>query len=218
MRRIVLFLTAFVLCLSLAACGAQAPAPVTDPDAVTITVPADLIGVENKKQLKEQFSGEGYLDAQLTDEGQVVLIMTREKHQALLADTERSIRESLEAMGEDATAIYVMVGTNYYTDTDTPHFIEATQLMLDACPNATVHWQKVPLCYLGWVDEDAVNRSLEETVAHFREQGEERVMLIDIYTAAGSNHWDDGIHLNAQGLQSWYNALLDHAKENGLTE
>ena len=97
MRRIVLFLTAFALCLSLAACGAQAPAPVTDPDAVTITVPADLIGVEDKKQLKEQFSGEGYLDAQLNDEGQVVLVMTREKHAALLADTERSIRESLEA-------------------------------------------------------------------------------------------------------------------------
>ena len=98
MKRIIAMLltVVMVMCL-LAACGAQAPAPVTDPDAVTITVPADLIGVENKKQLKEQFSGEGYLDAQLTDEGQVVLIMTREKHQALLADTERSIRESLEA-------------------------------------------------------------------------------------------------------------------------
>ena len=96
MKPLILFLTIFALCLSMAACGAKDTATPTDPDAVTITVPADLIGVENEKQLKEQFSGEGYLDAQLNDEGQVVLIMTREKHAALLADTERSIRESLE--------------------------------------------------------------------------------------------------------------------------
>lgn len=129
-----------------------------------------------------------------------------------------SFQESFEAMGENATAIYVMVGTNYYTDTDTPHFIEATQMILDACPNATVHLQKIPLCYIGWVDEDAVNKSLEETLAHFQAMGEERVMLIDVYTAAGSNHWDDGIHLNAQGLEAWYNAIVDHAKANGLSE
>ena len=48
MRKIIFLLTAIILCFSLAACGAKAPAPVTDPDAVTITVPADLIGVEDK--------------------------------------------------------------------------------------------------------------------------------------------------------------------------
>lgn len=43
-------------------------------------------------------------------------------------------------------------------------------------------------------------------------------MLIDIYTAVGSNHWDDGIHLNAQGLKDWYDAIACHAKENHLRE
>ena len=115
MRRIVLFLTAFALCLSLAACGAEALAVVTDPDAVTITVPAELAGVESKKQLKEQFSGEGYLDARLTEDGQVILVMTREKHQALLADTERSIRESLEvtASAEDNSFTRIEVNEDF---------------------------------------------------------------------------------------------------------
>ena len=115
MKRIILFLTAIALCLSLAACGAKAPAAITDPDAVTITVPAELAGVESKKQLKEQFSGEGYLDARLTDDGQVILVMTREKHQALLADTERSIRESLEvtASAEDNSFTRIEVNEDY---------------------------------------------------------------------------------------------------------
>ena len=115
MKRIILFLTAIALCLSLAACGAKAPAAITDPDAVTITVPAELAGVESKKQLKEQFSDEGYLDARLTDDGQVILVMTREKHQALLADTERSIRESLEvtASAEDNSFTRIEVNEDY---------------------------------------------------------------------------------------------------------
>ena len=98
MRKILSFLAAFVLCFSLAACGAEEAAAPADPDAVTITVPADMAGVSTEKDLKEQFSGEGYLDARLTDDGYVVLTMTREKHTALVADTERSIRESLEVL------------------------------------------------------------------------------------------------------------------------
>lgn len=129
-----------------------------------------------------------------------------------------SFREALESMGENATAIYVMVGTNYYVDTDTAHYIEAVDMILQACPNATVQLQKIPVCHLGWVDEDAVNASLEETLAHYQAQGEQRVMLIDVYTAAGYNHWDDGIHLNAEGLKAWYNAIVDHGVRNGLEE
>ena len=117
MKRIFCFLTAFLLCISMTACGAKAPA--TDPDAVTITVPAELAGVSSKKDLKDQFSGEGYLDARLTDEGQVILTMTREKHQALLADTALSIRESLEVLvaAEDNrfTKIEVDEGFTHYT-------------------------------------------------------------------------------------------------------
>lgn len=117
MKRIFCFLTAFLLCISMTACGAKAPA--TDPDAVTITVPAELAGVSSKKDLKEMFSGEGYLDARLTDEGQVILTMTREKHQALLADTALSIRESLDAMaaaGDNSfTGIEVNEDLTHYT-------------------------------------------------------------------------------------------------------
>ena len=99
MRKIFFLLTAIILCFSLAACGAKDPAVPADPaDSVTITVPAELAGITGEKDLKDQFSGEGYLDARLTDDGFVLLTMTREKHAALVADTELSIRESLEVL------------------------------------------------------------------------------------------------------------------------
>jgi len=99
MKKIVFFLTAIILCFSISACGAKDPAVPADPaDSVTISVPAELAGITSEKDLKDQFSGDGYLDARLTDEGVVLLTMTREKHTALVADTERSIRESLDAM------------------------------------------------------------------------------------------------------------------------
>ena len=115
MKRIALFLTAIALCLSLAACGAKAPAAVTAPDAVTITLPAELAGVENEKQLKAQFSGEGYLDARLTDDGQVILVMTRGKHQALLAGVEGNILQSLKdiASAEDNSFTRIEVSEDY---------------------------------------------------------------------------------------------------------
>ena len=121
MRRIILLLTAFALCLSMAACGSKAPTPTTpaDPNSVTITIPADLAGVQSDKDLKDQFSGEGYLDAVLTEDGSVVLTMTREKHTALIADTELSIRESLDILvaGEDNrfTKIEVDEAYTHYT-------------------------------------------------------------------------------------------------------
>lgn len=129
-----------------------------------------------------------------------------------------SLREALESMGQNATAVYVMIGSNYYTDTDAAHFIQATDMILEACPNATVHLQKVPVNHLGWVDEEAVNESLEATLLHYQAQEEPRVILIDVYTAAGYNHWDDGIHLNATGLKAWYNALVESSIRHDMEE
>ena len=114
MRRIILLLTAFALCLSMAACGSKAPTPTTpaDPNSVTITIPADLAGVQSNKDLKARFSGEGYLDAVLTEDGNVVLTMTREKHTALIADTELSIRESLEATVSAGDTSFTRIDVN----------------------------------------------------------------------------------------------------------
>ena len=96
MKRIILFLTALALCVSMAACGQKAPA--IPDDAVTIVIPPEFAGAETQNELTERYSEHGYLEARLTEEGSVVLTMTAEKHAQLLADTETSIRENLAAM------------------------------------------------------------------------------------------------------------------------
>jgi len=48
--------------------------------------------------------------------------------------------------------------------------------------------------------------------------GEERVLLIDTFTAIGKNHDSGCIHLNNQGNENWYNAIVEHAKTNDLIQ
>ena len=50
------------------------------------------------------------------------------------------------------------------------------------------------------------------------ELGQERVQLIDTFTAIGINHDEGWIHLNSQGNENWYNAIVDYAKANNIPE
>lgn len=129
-----------------------------------------------------------------------------------------SYSEAVAKVGEEATAIYLMLGTNYNSDTDTEHYIEVVDYLLENCPNATVHLQKIPLCGNENVDVSGVNVSLEETLAHYQNQGVQRVMLIDTFTVIGLSQGYDGIHLNAEGMDAWYLAIVANARNNDLPE
>jgi len=129
-----------------------------------------------------------------------------------------SYSEAAAGLGENATAIYLMLGTNYNSDTDTDHYIQVVDYLLEHCPNATVHLQKIPLCGNEHVDVSGVNDSLEEVLAHYLQQDVQRVMLIDTLTAIGLSQGFDGIHLNADGMDAWYMAIAAHAHNNHLPE
>ena len=129
-----------------------------------------------------------------------------------------SYSQAVAQVGESATAIYLMLGTNYNGDTDTEHYLEVVDYLLEHCPNATVHLQKIPLCGNESVDVTGVNTALEEVAEHYLSQGVSRVMVIDTFTAIGLSQGYDGIHLNADGMDAWYMAINAHANNNRLPE
>lgn len=126
--------------------------------------------------------------------------------------------EVAEALGEQATAIYMMWGTNYTWNAYEDAYIEIVDYLLETCPNATIHLQLIPWGYEKYVMYDIVNEWIWQAYAHYQREGEERVFLIDTYHAIGKNTDEGFIHLNDQGNENWYNAIVDHARRNELVQ
>ncbi len=121
-------------------------------------------------------------------------------------------------LGEQATAIYMMWGTNYTWNAYADAYIEICDFLLETCPNATIHLELIPWGYEKIVEYEIVNGWIREAYDHYQQLGEERVMLIDTFTAIGKNPDSGFIHLNEQGNENWYNAIVAHAEEHGLVQ
>ena len=127
-----------------------------------------------------------------------------------------TMAEAAASMGEDLHAVYIMLGTNYIKDGSYEDYVEICDYILETCPNATVHLQLVP--YSPIILYEEVNDRIRTAFEHYQEQGEERVLLLDTFTAIGDNLISDRVHLNDQGRENWYQALLAHARDNDLPQ
>lgn len=126
--------------------------------------------------------------------------------------------EAVAAVGEEATAIYFMLGTNYSDKATDQTYIDIVSHMLENCPNATVYLQLVPYATNPGVEYKEANRRVMVAYNYFVEQEEPRVRLIDTQTAIGFNLTTDGVHLTNEGYACWYQALLDYAQENDIPQ
>lgn len=126
--------------------------------------------------------------------------------------------EGVEAAGEKTTAIYFMMGTNYSKYATDETYIQIVEHMLESCPNATVYIQLVPNDLSSQIDHEIANRRVRNAYEYFQQEGNERVLLIDTQTAIGYHLLGDGIHLNEEGQDCWYHALLAFAKENQIPQ
>ncbi len=121
-------------------------------------------------------------------------------------------------LGEQATAIYMMWGTNFTWNAYADAYIEVVDFLLETCPNATIHLELIPWGYEKVVEFETVNGWIQEAYDHYQQIGEERVFLIDTFTAIGRNQDEGFIHLSEQGNENWYNAIVEHARINGLVQ
>lgn len=128
------------------------------------------------------------------------------------------IDETAVSLGESATAIYLMWGTNFTPDATAMSYVEIVDYLLANCPNATIHLQTVPYGYPKMIAFETINQRIRDAFDYYQEWGEERVFLIDTFTAIGKNNDQGGIHLNHTGNENWYNAIVEHAAENGLSQ
>ena len=122
--------------------------------------------------------------------------------------------EAAASMGENATAIYIMWGTNYTPGATAQDYVDIVDFLLENCPNATIHLQTVPFGEI--IAFQTVNERILAAYAHYQETGEDRVFLIDTYTTIG-RHTVDGVHLDDTGYGNWYRAIVDHAAANDLS-
>jgi len=120
-------------------------------------------------------------------------------------------------LGEKLTAIYMMFGSNRTENAGAQAYIDIVDYLLQTCPNATIHLQLIPWGVEDIVLCDEANAWIREAYEHYQQEAEPRVMLIDTHTAIGINTFD-GVHLDDTGNENWYNAIVEHAKANGLVQ
>lgn len=125
--------------------------------------------------------------------------------------------EAAGSMGEEATAIYIMWGTNYTKDATAQDYIDILDYLLEHCPNATIHLQLVPYARAA-APYQIINERIQGAYDHYQEMGEQRVILLDTFTGIGDRLAADGVHLADSGKQKWYETILAHAEELELPE
>ena len=129
-----------------------------------------------------------------------------------------SYDQAVASVGEEITAVYFMMGTNYSTDTNAQTYIEIVDYLMEHCPNATVYLQLIPYSSSSAVQGDTVYWSIMEAYGHYAMEGNEKVQLLDIKRAVGVHLTDDGVHLTYEGQENWYNALVAHAEDNNIPQ
>jgi len=123
-----------------------------------------------------------------------------------------------DLIGQEVTAIYLMWGTNYTWNAYADMYIGLVDHLLKICPNATVHLQLIPWGSPSVIRFEEVNGWIQQAIDHYQQLGEERVMLIDTFTAIGRNTDSGNIHLNYEGNECWYEAIVAHAEEHNLAQ
>lgn len=130
----------------------------------------------------------------------------------------KTFDEAVAAVGEEITAVYLMLGTNYDTTSNESGYMETVEHLLEHCPNATIYVQLIPYSEQPTVHTEQVNFGILVAVDDFQARGIQRVQCIDTLSAIGISQREDGIHLNNEGNQLWYEALLAYAEENEIPE
>ena len=126
--------------------------------------------------------------------------------------------DAVASVGDELTAIYIMLGTNYTHDTTQERYMEIVDYLLETCPNATIHLQLIPYTTNSLVQFENVNEHIRATCRYYQDQGIQRVMFIDTHTAINIYISSDGVHLSSEGKDAWYMALVSHSINNNLPE
>ena len=126
-----------------------------------------------------------------------------------------SFCEAAAQMGENATAIYIMWGTNHTPDATAQTYIDIAEYLLEVCPNATVHLETIPRGDSAYME---VNERIRGAWEYFQSIGEPRVTMVDTFEGIGIYINSDRVHVDPQGREGWYNTLVLHAETLGLVQ
>ena len=115
--------------------------------------------------------------------------------------------------GDSVTALYFMLGTNLSEYTTSALYLKMINYLRDSCPNATIFIETVPYND-GWTDYAFANRNIVDAVDQYQSGGGGKVYLIDTFSAIGTEHnKPDKLHVNGDGLEIWYQTLIENDRE-----
>ena len=143
-------------------------------------------------------------------------VLSREQPCIHSGFTNMTFAQGVESVGSEITAVYFMMGSNYSEYTTYETYDEIVTHLLEHCPNATIYLQTIPYSTSEVVQYELVNGILEELYLVYAESVDTRVMLIDTHTALGDRLQDDGVHINYEAQDIWYQTILDFAQENNI--
>ncbi len=124
-----------------------------------------------------------------------------------------SLAQAAQTAGTSVEALYFMLGTNMSDAVTVENYTGTLRYLLNCCPDATLYAQTIPYSRHGRSDYDGVNAIIYESVEALREEGIERVFVLDVFTAIGRDHLQaDGLHLDDDGLAAWRDAIVENAK------
>lgn len=126
--------------------------------------------------------------------------------------------EAAAQAGADVTAVYFMLGTNHSKYASEETYVSIVEYLMEVCPNATVYLQTVPYATSSKVNYREANRRIQAAYEHFALENNRRVFLIDTQAAIGYQLNSGGVHLTSKGQESWYQGLLNFAKEQGIAQ
>ncbi len=130
-----------------------------------------------------------------------------------------SYSKAVEKVGDEVTAVYMMLGTNYDPAADDKMYIEVVDKLLESCPRATIYLQLIPYSSSASVHTKTVNEYIMAAYEHYQEMDCQRVRLIDTRSFVGKGGiGGDGVHMNPNGMEAWYNGILTYAADNFIAE
>ena len=117
----------------------------------------------------------------------------------------QSYAQAVRTAGESVGAIYYMLGTNGSQNVTPENYISILEYLRECCPDAAIYAQTIPYSEYALSDYAHVNGVVVESVEALRAAGDQKIYVLDTFTAIGTQHMSgDGLHLNADGQELWY--------------
>lgn len=121
-----------------------------------------------------------------------------------------TMTEALASKGMESRAVYFLLGSNFSWEVTAEDYVEALELILEDCPEATVYLQTIPYSTQAYYER--VNAAIRDAWETLEAEAPGRVVLMDTCAALPRQELlPDGLHYSDGANAAWYAFLKEQA-------